>query len=105
MGAVSIPLFTKFRMVANHFLQYHSASALSLGDFIAISDQDPFRLLKTLQHSLHATAYSSKLSTFSSNFRKVEPSLRSSLTSVAVCSLDLQVAANHLPADLFNISL
>ena len=101
----SSPLFTKFRMVATHFLQYHSTSALSLGDFVAITDQDPFRLLKTLQHSLQNTAYTSKLSSFSSDFRKVEPSLRSSLTSVALCSLDLQVAANRLPADLFNISL
>jgi len=71
-------------MVTNHFLQYHTTSTISLRDFITVTDQDPFCLLKTLQHSLQATAYSSKLPSFSSDFQKVEPSLRSSLTSVHV---------------------
>ena len=101
----TLPLFTKFREVATHFLEHQKTPTLSLHDLVAATDQDPLRLLKTMHHSMQATAYSSKLSSFSSDFVSVESSLRSSLTSLALCSLDLQVAANRLPTDLFNISL
>ena len=101
----SLPLFTKFREITSHFLEHQKDSSLTLHDLVTTTDHDPLRLLKNLQHSMQLAVYSSKLPSFSPDFRNVEPSLRSSLTSVALCSLDLQVVANRLPNDLFNISL
>ena len=101
----SLPIFTKFRDTTSHFLEHQKDPTLTLHKFVTATDHDPLLLLKNLRHSMQLTVYSSKLSSFSSDFCTVEPSLRSSLTSIALCSLDLQVAANRLPNDLFNISL